>query len=124
MTLAGGLERAADIAASGFEAAGITVMVAGALVGALMTARARPESWKRAVRDYRQRLGRGMVLGLEFLLAADILRSVRSIPTLRDMAVLGAIVVIRTVLSFSLEVELEGRWPWQPPREPDASPSS
>src|SRR6478735_2423018 len=78
---------------------------------------ARPGSWKLAVRDLRQRLGRAIVLGLEFLVAADILRTVRAVPTLYEVGVLGSIVLIRTVLSFSLEVELEGRWPWQPRRD-------
>jgi len=107
------LEGTADLAAGAFEAAGIATMAAGALLALALTARARPTTWKVAVRDFRQRLGRAIVLGLEFLVAADILRTVRAVPTLHDVAVLGAIVVIRTVLSFSLEVELEGRWPWQ-----------
>ena len=77
-----------------------------------------------AFRALRQNLGRAILLGLEFLVAADIIRTVSTVPTLRQVAVLGAIVAIRTFLSFTLEVELEGRWPWQrrrgkgaPPRE-------
>lgn len=120
MTFEEGLTRAADIAAASFEAAGVVVMAGGAVLGAMMTIRSRPATWKLAVKDFRQRLGRAMVLGLELLVAADILRTVRALPTMQEMAVLGAIVVIRTVLSFSLEVELEGRWPWQPPRRPEA----
>jgi uncharacterized membrane protein len=65
------------------------------------------------VRDYRNGLGRAILLGLEFLVAADIINTVAIAPTLTSVAVLGGIVLIRTFLSFSLEVEIEGRWPWQ-----------
>ncbi|MFW5859420.1 MAG: DUF1622 domain-containing protein [Planctomycetota bacterium] len=61
----------------------------------------------------RQSLGRGVLLGLEFLVAGDIVHTVAVELTLQRVAVLGIIVLIRTTLSFALEVELEGRWPWQ-----------
>ncbi len=64
-------------------------------------------------RRFRQDLGRGILLGLEFLVAADIIRTVAVVPTLEGVLVLGLIVVIRTFLSMALQVELEGRWPWQ-----------
>jgi uncharacterized membrane protein len=57
--------------------------------------------------------GRSILLGLEFLVAADIIRTVAVQPSLENVAVLGLIVLIRTFLSFSLEVEIDGRWPWQ-----------
>lgn len=63
--------------------------------------------------QFRQDLGRGILLGLEFLVAADIIRTVAVSPTLEDVLVLGLIVLIRTFLSLSLGVELDGRWPWQ-----------
>ena len=62
--------------------------------------------------DFRHRLGRVILLGLELLVAADIIRTVAVTPTLESVAVLGGIVLVRTFLSFSLEVELNGRWPW------------
>ena len=62
---------------------------------------------------YRTGLGRSILLGLEFLVAADIVHTVAIEPTLESLYVLAGIVLIRTFLSFSLEVELEGRWPWQ-----------
>jgi uncharacterized membrane protein len=120
MSFDAGLERTADLVAGAFEAAGIATMALGAVLAAVRTALTRAPSSRAAVRDFRQRLGRAIVLGLEFLVAADILRTVRAVPTLREVAVLGAIVLIRTVLSFSLEVELEGRWPWQPRRATEA----
>jgi uncharacterized membrane protein len=65
-----------------------------------------------AYREYRQHLGRAILLGLEFLVAGDIINTVAVDPTYRSVGVLAGIVVIRTFLSFSLEVEIEGRWPW------------
>ena len=64
-------------------------------------------------RQTRQRLGRGILLGLEFLVAADIIHTVAVELTFKTVGVLAIIVVIRTFLSFTLEVELTGKWPWQ-----------
>ena len=64
-------------------------------------------------RRFREDIGRGILLGLEFLVAADIIRTVAVAPSLSNVLVLGLIVVIRTFLSMALQVELEGRWPWQ-----------
>ena len=65
------------------------------------------------VAAFRSNLGRSILLGLEFLVAADIINTVAVEPTIRSLIVLAGIVLIRTFLSFSLEVEIEGRWPWQ-----------
>lgn len=64
-------------------------------------------------REIRQTLGRGILLGLEFLVAADIIHTVAVELTLETVLTLAIIVLIRTFLSFALEVELTGRWPWQ-----------
>jgi len=69
--------------------------------------------WPAAFRRYRANLGRGILLGLELLVAADIIGTVAVTPSFENLAVLALIVLIRTFLSFSLEVEIEGRWPWQ-----------
>ena len=66
-----------------------------------------------AFRGLRLYLGRSIVLGLELLIAADIIRSVAIEPTFTSVGVLGLIVLIRTFLSWSLEVEINGEWPWQ-----------
>ncbi|RST29398.1 DUF1622 domain-containing protein [Sphingomonas ginkgonis] len=66
-----------------------------------------------AIAAFRSSLGRSILLGLEFLVAADIINTVAVTPTLVSVAVLAGIVLIRTFLSFSLELEIEGRWPWQ-----------
>jgi uncharacterized membrane protein len=95
------------------DIAGVFVIAFGiALVGAL----AARDLWRGVEGVYaafRQRIGRAILLGLELLVAADIIRTVAITPTLESVAVLGAIVLVRTFLSFSLEVELNGRWPWQ-----------
>ena len=67
-------------------------------------------------REYRANLGRGILVGLELLIAADILKSVVVDPTLQGIAVLGGIVLIRTFLSISLDVEINGHWPWETTR--------
>ena len=66
-----------------------------------------------AYESYKHQLGKTLLLGLEFLVAADVVRTVALEPTLTNVAVLGLLVVIRTFLSWSLTVEIEGRWPWQ-----------
>lgn len=64
-------------------------------------------------RRLRQDIGRGILLGLEFLVAADIIRTVAVTPSMQGVLILGLIVLIRTFLSMALQVELEGHWPWQ-----------
>ena len=76
-------------------------------------------------RQYKRRLGSALLLSLEILVAADVIRTVALEPTLANVSVLGLLVVIRTFLSWSLVVEIEGRWPWRPrnpePEETNAS---
>ncbi|WP_346763006.1 DUF1622 domain-containing protein [Arthrobacter sp. Soil736] len=75
-------------------------------------------------RSYRQLLGRSILLGLELLVAADIIRTVAVTPTFESVGVLAIIVLIRTFLSFSLELEITGRWPWQKEPSPAGSGAS
>jgi len=107
------LRMAVDGAAALFEAAGTVTMAIGALLALVLTFHERGGGGPAAYKSFRYRLGRAIILGLELLVAADILRTISTQPTLAEVAVLGGIVLIRTFLSFSLEVELEGRWPWQ-----------
>lgn len=97
------------------EAVGVTIIVVGAVTATLyfVWRAVREGTLDATYREYRANLGRGILLGLEFLVAADIIGTVAVDPTLQSLAVLAGIVVIRTFLSFSLEVEIEGRWPWQ-----------
>jgi uncharacterized membrane protein len=96
------------------EAVGAGIMVVGGL-GAFavfvsrVLRRATPTPYETLRRD----LGRCILLGLEVLIVADIVRTIIVDPTLESVAVLGAIVVIRILLSFSLEVEIDGTWPWR-----------
>ena len=99
----------------GIEGVGIGVIVLGALLATLAFARALVAG-RRAFGDdyrhYRLNLGRAILLGLELLVAADIIATVAAEPTFTNLGVLALIVAIRTFLSFSLEVEINGRWPW------------
>ena len=73
----------------------------------------------RAYERYKAHLGRSLMLGLEFLVAADIVRTVGLEPTMANVLVLGLLVIVRTFLSWSLVVETEGRWPWNAARRTD-----
>jgi uncharacterized membrane protein len=93
------------------DAGGVAVMVVGVAITAAEFVRERrePDAYARA----RHRLGRAILLGLEVLVAGDIIRTVAASPTFASVGVLAAIVLIRTFLSFTLEMEVSGRWPWQ-----------
>jgi uncharacterized membrane protein len=99
------------------DGVGVLVIVIGATVSSLLFVfRLRGGKPAALFKDYRQSLGRSILLGLEFLIAGDIIRTVVVDPTLTGVGVLGMIVVIRIVLSLALEVELESRLPWQAKR--------
>lgn len=97
------------------ELSGIAIIAVGAFgtLAIFAIAFAKGSDRDEAVANFRSSLGRAILLGLEFLVAADIINTVAVTPTLLSVAVLAGIVIIRTFLSFSLEVEIEGRWPWQ-----------
>lgn len=101
---------------------GVTVIAGGAVIAAAATvARLRRRSGTDSYRTFRQQLGRCILLGLEFLVAADIIRTVAISPTGESIAVLAGIVAIRTFLSFTLELEITGYWPWQKPAAPSST---
>ena len=104
---------------TGIEVTGVLIIVIGAAVSTLLFVRAGlvTAGWPAAFRLYRANLGRGILLGLELLVAADIIGTIAVTPTFESLGVLALIVLIRTFLSFSLEVEIEGRWPWQRHRD-------
>jgi uncharacterized membrane protein len=114
-----------QIVGAAVDTVGVLVIVIGALIASTRFLLQRyPEPGAR-YQLYRQDLGRAILLGLEFLIAGDMIRTVVVDPTLRNVAVLGLIVLIRTFLSLALHLEVEGRWPWQnsaegtlPPRLP------
>jgi uncharacterized membrane protein len=96
------------------EITGIAIIVVGAVAATFTYLRQQGSiGGDEPYHQYRSSLGRSILLGLEFLVAADIIGTVAIEPTLNSLAVLAGIILIRTFLSFSLEVEIEGRWPWQ-----------
>jgi uncharacterized membrane protein len=112
------VEQAVHAIALAVEMGGVLMLVLTAIVATALLFR----DWRRegtfapAYKAYRRNLGRGILLGLEFLVIADIIGTVAIEPTFRNLGVLGLIVLIRTFLSFSLEVEIEGRFPWKASR--------
>jgi uncharacterized membrane protein len=119
------VDSALEWISTGIEIAGVAIIVIGAVTATALFLRngLSAGNWARSFDGYRANLGRGILLGLELLVAADIIGTVAVTPSLENLAVLGAIVLIRTFLSFSLEVEIEGRWPWQKGRgNPNGDP--
>ena len=104
-----------ELAGRGVEIAGQVAMLGGMGVAVAQWGLqvARRVSTEAAAEVLRRRIGRAILLGLEFLVAGDILRTVAIAPTLESLAVLAGIVLVRTFLSFTIQLETEGRWPWQ-----------
>ena len=97
------------------ELVGVTIIALGSAItlALFLVALARRVKVEDAIGCFRSDLGRTILLGLEFLVAADIISTVVIDLTLESVAALAGIVFIRTLLSFSLEAEIDGRWPWQ-----------
>jgi uncharacterized membrane protein len=98
------------------EAGGVVVIVAGLLAATLSFGRSlagQTGSFEELYPVYRRRLGQAILLGLELLVAADIVGTVAVNPTLASVGVLDLIVLVRTFLSMALEIEMEGRLPWK-----------
>lgn len=107
---------AAEWCAARLEMLGIGIITLSALyalgLAAIQLFKAHDDT-ETKFREVRQRLGRGILLGLEFLVGGDIIHTVAIELTFETLGVLALVVIIRTFLSFTLEVELTGRWPWQ-----------
>jgi uncharacterized membrane protein len=95
----------------------IVVVILYALARYFYEATRHPAEIGGLYRELKVRLGKALLLGLEILVAADIVRTVALEATLESVAILGLLVLVRTFLSWSLVVEIEERWPWQPRRE-------
>jgi uncharacterized membrane protein len=107
---------AIEWAALGIEILGAVVIVAGVLRVAITRGTVRflfKLEEPGAFGSYKHQMGRSLLLGLEFLVAGDVVRTVALDPTLVNVSVLGLLVLVRTFLSWSLAVEIEGHWPWQ-----------
>ena len=112
------------ISVSGYtiEAVGVLVIIAGSVYASFgFFLHFREQQEGLAYRVFRRQLGRSIILGLEFLIAGDIIRTVVVVDTLTNIAILGLIILIRSFLSLILHLEIEGRWPWQPVRNEDAN---
>ena len=91
----------------------IAIAVVVALVAGAVAVAGR--SWNRAFEVFKRYIARGLLIGLDLLIAGDIIKTVTVEPTLENVLILGLLVVIRTFLSWALVLEVEGRWPWQSP---------
>jgi uncharacterized membrane protein len=104
-----------DLLAKILELVGVAIIVGGIALATLKFVRdgSRAADWQSAYPSYRSNIGRGILLGLELLVGADIISTITAPLTFESVGLLAAIVLIRTFLSFSLETEIEGCWPWQ-----------
>ena len=121
--LIGHIREAIEWSALGVEILGAVVIFVGVMRVALTRGTVRfllKQGQPGDYESYKHEMGRSLLLGLEFLVAADVIRTVALEPTLGNVAVLGLLVVVRTFLSWTLTVEIEGRWPWQPQRSEPA----
>jgi len=115
-----------ELIGSAFELAGVAVLVIGSILAFVrsIVSLIRLRDGPVAYRHLRLYLGRSIVVGLELLIAADIVRSVAIDPTFTSVGVLALIVLVRTFLSWSLEVEINGEWPWQRSRLHKGEPAN
>jgi uncharacterized membrane protein len=107
----------ADFAARGIEALAVAIMVSFILVGTIGFLFHSLKGLEGAYERYRIVLGKTLLVGLELLVAADIINTVAYALTLQNLALLGGLVLVRTALGWTLTVEVEGHWPWQETRE-------
>jgi uncharacterized membrane protein len=113
----------AEVVGKSVEGVGVAVTVIGVAWAltkyVLRTVRERDGGGDEVYRDTRRSVGRAVLLGLEVLVAGDIIRTVAVAPTFSSIGLLGLVVLIRTFLSFTIELEITSRWPWQGPHGPD-----
>lgn len=110
------------ISAAGYaiETVGVMIILIGSSVSAWAYARSLFQSQSKfEFIDFRRKLGRSVILGLEFLIAGDIIRTVIVAESLENVLILGLIILIRSFLTITLHLEIEGHWPWQPPPDRD-----
>jgi uncharacterized membrane protein len=102
-----------ELSAQGIEALAVAIIVVAIAHGTIRYLIHINRQVGGAYEQYKVQLGKALLLGLEFLVAADIVRTVALEPTLQNVMILGLLVIVRTFLSWSLVVEIEGQWPWQ-----------
>jgi uncharacterized membrane protein len=102
-----------EVVGTSVDGVEVFIVAGGMVVATVRLATRRAHDTGNYYSLYRQDVGRAILLGLEFLIAGDIIRTVVVAPTLQNVVVLGLIVLIRTFLSLSLQLEIEGKLPWQ-----------
>jgi uncharacterized membrane protein len=102
-----------EVVGTSVDGVGVFIVAGGMIVATVRLAARRAHETGNYYSLYRQDVGRAILLGLEFLIAGDIIRTVVVAPTLQNVVVLRIIVLIRTFLSLSLQLEIEGKLPWQ-----------
>jgi uncharacterized membrane protein len=102
-----------EVVGTSVDGVGVFIVAGGMVVATLRLATHRAHNTGNYYSLYRQDVGRAILLGLEFLIAGDIIRTVVVAPTIQNVVVLGLIVLIRTFLSLSLQLEIEGKLPWR-----------
>jgi uncharacterized membrane protein len=102
-----------EVVGTSVDGVGVFIVAGGMVVATLRLVTRRAHDTGNYYSLYRQDVGRAILLGLEFLIAGDIIRTVVVAPTLQNVVVLGLIVLIRTFLSLSLQLEIEGKLPWR-----------
>ncbi len=109
------LVESTEILGQVFDVLGVGILVVGILVAIVLFLRALSKRVEpvAAIKTFKIQIARAMTLGLEVLIAADIVQTVAVKPTIENMGALGLLVLVRTLLSWTLELEIEGRWPWQ-----------
>ena len=113
-----------EVAALAIEIMAIAIILIALVHGTVQFLLRLREQIGNAYELYKSQIGRGLLLGLEFLVAADVIRTVALEPTLNSVIVLGLLVLVRTFLSWSIVVEIEGRWPWRGSgRKPELAPA-
>lgn len=105
-----------EYCARGVEILGVITLIAGMLLALIKFIFALQGDSERSYKLLRQELGKAILLGLEILVAGDIIATVVTEPTLEKVIILAIIVIIRTFLSLSIQVEIEGSFPWQKPK--------
>lgn len=110
-----GFHQAMHWVAGGIEALAVAIIVLGAILTTLQFLRRliKERAFEDCYRRFRSDFGKAILVGLEFLIASDIVGTVAVGPTFQDLWILALLVAIRTFLSFALELEITGRWPWQ-----------
>jgi len=112
------IKKLIDLVAESVEVLAVLIIVGGIVYGMVSHLFHRGQTAGDAYKRLKENIGKSLLLGLEFLIAADIIRTVTLDPTMNSALLLGVLVLIRTFLSWSLVVEIEGRWPWQARVEP------